>query len=76
MIVVDTVLPDAGSSLVIVFFSMVVVDCAKAGAANNKTAPATTSGRIILITSHKLARRVCSGAPMGINRMSRPIIPP
>jgi hypothetical protein len=46
------VLPVVGSSVVIVFFSMVVVDCAKTGAVNNKTAPATTSGRIILITSH------------------------
>ena len=51
MIVVDTVLPVAGSSLVIVFFSMVVVDWAKAGAANSKMAPAATSGRIILIPS-------------------------
>jgi hypothetical protein len=52
MIVVDTVLPAPGpSSLVIVFFSIVIVDWAKAGAANSKIAPATTSGRIILIPS-------------------------
>jgi hypothetical protein len=41
--VVVTVLPTAGSSLVmVVFFSTVTDDWAKAGAVNSRTAPAAT----------------------------------
>jgi len=51
MIVVDTVLPalGAGISVVVVFFSIIVVEVwAKAGAVNSRTAPAGTSRPLIL----------------------------
>src|SRR5438067_11272036 len=60
MIVVETVLPTAGVSLVIVRFSIVVVDdWAKAGAANSSSAPAATSKPLILKSSMARAPRRC-----------------
>jgi len=50
MIVVDTVLPADGASVVVVRFSIVVVEVwAKAGALNTNRAPAATNRRLILI---------------------------
>src|SRR5438874_13120600 len=75
MIVVETVLPADGSSLVIVvFFSTVTDDWAKAGAVNSRTAPAATSRRLILTPSISRTR-FDAGASVPINRMKGRIIP-
>jgi hypothetical protein len=59
MIVVETVLPADGASVVVVRFSIVVVEVwAKAGALNTRRAPAATSRPLIsyLHISHPLRR--------------------
>src|SRR5439155_16275323 len=72
---VETVLPDAGSSLVIVFFSIVTELCAKAGAVSSSTAPAVSNARLILCPPCIASRGNC-GRAHGVNTMGRRIIPP